>query len=210
MSLLEYWNTNLFLKETLGQFVELNLITVVCCRLVFQSAYIITQNINWRQQQRPSLFHNNFQALIQIVISFKYLQHQTWSMGHSGQVGGSLQQGCYPPTSDSSLNSFFLFIMFFLLSILASHHQREKYIHSPCLFWLAAALFLKLLLEAHLQLTVLWPQSWTFAPFESGLSVHRHTEPNLHHTGGVKGITMGLYKKKKGKWNNAETQEQHR
>lgn len=32
-------------------------------------------------------------------ISVKYLQHHTRSMGHSGQVGGSLQQGCYPPTS---------------------------------------------------------------------------------------------------------------
>lgn len=29
------------------------------------------------------------------------------------------------------------------------------------------------------------------------LSVHRHTEPNLHHTGGVKGITMGQCKKGK-------------
>lgn len=32
-------------------------------------------------------------------ISVKYLQHHTRSMGHSGQVGGSLQQGCYLPTS---------------------------------------------------------------------------------------------------------------
>lgn len=37
----------------------------------------------------------------------------------------------------------------------------------------------------------------TFASLESGLSVHRNTEPNLHHTGGVKGITMGQCKKGK-------------
>lgn len=135
-------------------------------------------------------------------------------MGHSGQVGGSLQQGCYPPTSDSSLNSFSLFSLFFLLSLLASPPPAIKvHPHIQAWFWLAASLLIKLLLEAHFQLSVLWPQSRIFAPFESGLSVHRHTEPNLYHTGGVKGITMGQCKKKKkkGKWNNAETtQEQHR
>lgn len=48
-------------------------------------------------------FHNSFHLLTIksdfSLISVKYLQHHTWSMGHSGQVGGSLQQGCYPPTS---------------------------------------------------------------------------------------------------------------
>lgn len=128
-------------------------------------------------------------------------------MGHSGQVGGSLHQGCYPPTSDSSLNSFSLFSLSFLLSFFASPPPERK-VHPQvhAWFWLAASLFLKLLSEAHFHLTVLWPQSRTFAPFESGLSVHRHTEPNLHHTGGVKGITMGQCKKRV----NETTQEQHR
>ena len=77
-------------------------------------------------------------------------------------------------------------------------------------FWLAASLFWKLLIEAHFQLTVLWSQSGTFAPFQSGLSVHRHTEPNLHHTGGVKGVTMGQLKKKNLKRVNEITKKQHK
>lgn len=52
---------------------------------------------------------------------FQYLQHYTWRMGHSGQVGGSLQLPdnlclIVPPFSSSAS--------------LHSHHQREKYIHT--------------------------------------------------------------------------------
>lgn len=129
-------------------------------------------------------------------------------MGHSGQVGGSLQQGCYPPTSWLQ-PQLILPLQSFLPSFLPCiPTTREKvYPHIHAWFCLAGALFRKLLLEAHFQLTVLWPQSRTFAPFESGLSVHRHTEPNLHHTGGVKGITMGQCKKGKMKQrrNNTRT-----
>lgn len=141
-------------------------------------------------------------------ISLKYLQHHTWSTGHSGQAGGSLQQRCCLPTSWLQ-PQLILHLQSFRPSLRPSlnpHHQREKYIHTSMFgLWLAAALFWESLLEAHLQLTVLWPQSRTFAPFESGLSVHRHSEPNLHHTGGVKGVTMGQCKKRKN-----ETTQKHK
>ena len=129
-------------------------------------------------------------------------------MGHSGQVGGSLQQGCYPPTSWLQPQLILPLQSFppSFLPCIPTTREKSTSTH-PCLaFDLLPVLFSKLLLEAHFQLTVLWPQSRTFAPFESGLSVHRNTEPNLHHTGGVKGITMGQCKKRE----NETTQKQHK
>ncbi len=129
-------------------------------------------------------------------------------MGHSGQIGGSLQRGCYPPTSWFQ-PQLILPLQSFPPSSLHCIPTTERKVH-PYIrswFWLAATLFWELLLEAHFQLTVLRPQSRTFAPFENGLSVHRHTEPYLHHTGGVKGVTMGQCKKGKMKQrrNNTRT-----
>lgn len=114
--------------------------------------------------QSLSLFKTIKSDLISQFFFFffcKYLQHHTWSMGHSGQVGGSLRRGCYPPTSDSILNSFSPSSFFFLLllvllpppplllsfSFLAFPPPEKKSTSAhPCLegrgeFWLAACLF---------------------------------------------------------------------
>lgn len=64
-------------------------------------------------------------------------------MGHSGQVGGSLQQRGYPPTSESSLNSLIPRQILSSVHPCIHHHhhqhQGEKYIRTSALgFWLAA------------------------------------------------------------------------
>lgn len=60
------------------------------------------------------------------------------------------------------------------------------------------------------QLTVLSLQSRTLASFERGVSVRRHPVPNLHHTGGDKGITMGQFIRRKMKQQNSTRREGER
>ena len=68
---------------------------------------------------------------------------------------------------------------------------------TPFLSALGGFLFLGFNEKLVIQLTVLSLQSRTLASIESGVSVRRHTEPNLHHTGGDKGITMGPFIRRK-------------
>lgn len=131
------------------------------------------------------------------------MEHGTQWAGRGQSSARMLPANLLTPASTHSPSSVFSSFFSFLAS---PPPERKVHPHIHVRFWLAAGLFWKLLFEAHFQLTVLWPQSRTFAPFESGLSVHRHTEPNLHHTGGVKGITMGQCKKRE----NETTQKQHK
>lgn len=74
----------------------------------------------------------------------------------------------------------------------------------PCLVLIAAGFVLKVAVEAHSQLTVLWPQSRTCAPFEKGLSL---SQTCITREAGEASLEAGA--KKKGKWNNAETTQEH-
>lgn len=119
-----------------------------------------------------------------LVLTAPHMEHGTQWAGRGQSSARMLPANLLTPASTHSPSS--VFSSFF--PFLHPHHQREQVhpqVHAR--FELAVGLFWKLLLEAHFQLTVLWPQSRTFAPFESGLSVHRHTEPNLGHWG------WGLY-----------------
>lgn len=95
-------------------------------------------------------------------IPVKYLQHHTEGMGHSGQVGGSLQQRGYPPTSDSSLNSL-ISRQSFLSSvhpcipttITTTNREKSTSTNPRLAFDLLLVLFSEMLLAAHFRLTML-------------------------------------------------------
>lgn len=127
------------------------------------------------------------------VLTAPHMEHGTQWAGRGQSSARMLPPNLLTPASTHSPSS--VFSSFF--PSLYSNHQKEKYIHAG--FWLAACLFGPFQFKGLIS-------SLPCSDHKAGhlhrlrmVCLSRHTEPNLHHTGGVKGINYGPVQQKKRK-----------